>query len=134
MQKALGSIPSTGKEGKEGERNGGREGKLRTTESRVKREGEKKLPRAGRIQGRLGTVAGRKTAKEAVPVIFLTLRPHHLQKPGRGDAHSPACLPHLPFPGAAVPKYLFVCWASMRDPKPTQQKYEGGRSPPCLCS
>lgn len=44
MQKDLGSIPSTGKEGREGERSGGREGKLKIIESRVKREGEKKLP------------------------------------------------------------------------------------------
>lgn len=49
MQKALGSIPSTGKEAREGERSGGREGRLKIRESRVKREGEKKLPQAGRI-------------------------------------------------------------------------------------
>lgn len=132
-RKALGSTPSTGKEGREGERSGGREGKLKITESRVKREGEKKLPPpAGRIQGRPGTATGKKSSdcKGSSP----SYRPHTEASPFT-EARK-RCLPHLPFPrpGAAVPKYHFVCWASMRDPKPTQQKYEGSRSPPCLFS
>lgn len=62
-KKALGSTPSTGKEGRERERSGGREGKLKIIESRVKREGEKKLPPpAGRIQGRPGTATGKKSS------------------------------------------------------------------------
>lgn len=65
-QKALGLIPSTGKEGREGERDGWREGRLKTieigrVESWVKKEGGNKLPRAGRTWGRLGTVACKKS-------------------------------------------------------------------------
>lgn len=124
------------KRGREEWREGGQ-----AKDHRVKgqeRRGKEAPPQLGGSRAGQGQRLVRRvqTAKEAVSVIGLTLRPHHLQKPGRGAAHSPACLPHLPFPrpGAAVPKYHFVCWASMRDPKPTQQKYEGSRSPPCLFS